>query len=356
MDASLSTRSKRNTGVTRVMISYRNRHVNEVEEFVARMLGDGESDKAFRTHIGAQGRYEVKRLPPASLCGEYEAHTPMRRWMLTGILEDHIREVDEVWVYKTDDYLDSWWTVAEMVMVANVNTASGRRIKVRVYDPVKHILQDAAGTAFDVVLTDEQVKRLARHLSNTRPDTMGPECRRNMEAIKAVAKKMRYMPKFLQKEMLNNMRQMFKLTIPTTLPPDEKEKMLNDMTELYADPDKLTAYASDEVFSDDYWSQMSYQVAEKTSACKNGKIDVDAFMASPMNELLPFSEEEMVSRFAKSGTITVDGGATLKISKASYDRYLWLASRMGQATMGDVEGLAILPMFNIERQTNEKGQ
>ena len=350
LEESLARRRKRNDAATRVMISYRSRHAEEVSKFIANIQGKTESDKEFRDHIGAHGSYEVKMLPPASLCGEREAHTPMRRWMLAGILEDHIREVDEVWVYKTDDYFNSWWTMAEMVMVANVRGTDGGAVKLRVYDPASQILQDAVGTPFDVVLTEERIKRLARYLSNTRPDTMGPECRRNMESMKAIAETQRNMPKFLRKEMLENLRQVLEDSIPVSLPPAEKEKMLADMMAMYEDPEKLEAYASDEVFSDEYWSQISYQVTDMTPAYKNGKIDVDAFMSCPMKELLPLSEDEMISRFATRGTFRVDGNVTLEISKASYDRYLWLASRMGQATVGDAEGLAVVPIFNVKRK------
>ena len=90
-----------------VMISYRNKYANEV--------------KYLKERKEKEGNIEVKALPPGSLCGDYEAHTPMRRWMLVGLLEDHIRSVDEVWVYLTEDYTDSWWTLAEIVMTANLN-------------------------------------------------------------------------------------------------------------------------------------------------------------------------------------------------------------------------------------------
>ena len=69
-----------------VMISYRNSCSKEVERF--------------RKEVEVQGEIEIKVLPPGSLCGDNEAHTPMRRWMLVGLLDDHIREVDEVWVYR----------------------------------------------------------------------------------------------------------------------------------------------------------------------------------------------------------------------------------------------------------------
>ena len=75
---SLALREHKRGDKTRVMISYRNSCSLEVEKF--------------RKDIETQGKVEIKVLPPGSLCGDYEAHTPMRRWMLVGLLDDHIRE------------------------------------------------------------------------------------------------------------------------------------------------------------------------------------------------------------------------------------------------------------------------
>lgn len=119
---SLEKYGQKRGGKTRVMISYRNSCSEEVERF--------------RKEEEAKGKVEIKVLPPGSLCGDYEAHTPMRRWMLAGLLDDHIREVDEVWVYYNDTYTNSWWTLAELVMVANINKDRGddNKVKIKVYD------------------------------------------------------------------------------------------------------------------------------------------------------------------------------------------------------------------------------
>ena len=85
---SLALHKSKKGNKKRVFISYRNSCSKEVEQF--------------RKDIEAQGKVEIKVLPPGSLCGDYEAHTPMRRWMLAGLLDDYIREVDEVWVYYND--------------------------------------------------------------------------------------------------------------------------------------------------------------------------------------------------------------------------------------------------------------
>lgn len=125
MSVSLEMHKPKKGDKKRVMISYRNSCSKEVE--------------LFRKRVEAKDEVEIKVLPPGSLCGDYEAHTPMRRWMLVGLLEDHIRSVDEVWVYYNDIYTNSWWTLAEMLMVAYINhdRADKDKVKLNVYDAGK---------------------------------------------------------------------------------------------------------------------------------------------------------------------------------------------------------------------------
>ena len=166
--ASLEIRRRKKHEKTFVMISYRNSHSEEVEKFKSIIVGTDSSSIIERHRLGCDGNYELKVLPPASLCGADEAHTPMRRWMLIGLLENHIREVDEVWVYESRnakgevDYTKSWWTIAEMIMVANVNFDNPKKIKVKVYNPIKQLFYETTPQQYIVNITEAQHKRLAR--------------------------------------------------------------------------------------------------------------------------------------------------------------------------------------------------
>ena len=202
---SLDLRERKKGGKPKVMISYRNGCSNEVEQF--------------RKEVEVQGKVEMKVLPPGSLCGDYEAHTPMRRWMLVGLLDDHIREVDEVWVYYNDIYTNSWWTLAELVMVANINYDRNEddKIKIKVYDSkAKRFLTEKEYPEFvKVSLNLDQHRRLARLLSNTRPDTMGPENIENINQLKQIVPLMRNMPKFLRNRLVKQMRPLLEQGVPT---------------------------------------------------------------------------------------------------------------------------------------------
>ena len=360
-DASLEIRRRKQHKKTSVMISYRNSHSEEVEKFKSIIVGTDSSSKIERHRLGCDGDYELKVLPPASLCGADEAHTPMRRWMLVGLLEDNIREVDEVWVYESRnakgeiDYTKSWWTIAEMIMVANINYDNTKKIKVKVYNPIKKQFYETTQQQYLVNITEAQHKRLARYLSNTRPDTMGPECLAQVKQLKMIANLMRYSTDEMKQQMLENLRVNFELSVPKTLEEDERKQMIDDMIKMYSDPDEIERYAQDDVFKEEFWNDISYQTAEATSCFTDGHIDVDKFMSTPMDEVTGHPLEDFVkASLENEDTInlgTSENPLKYKVSKANIDRYLWLATRMGRPTVkeGNAPGLERIPIYNITR-------
>lgn len=322
-----------------VMISYRNKYTNEV--------------KALKERKEKEGNIEVKALPPGSLCGDYEAHTPMRRWMLVGLLEDHIRTVDEIWVYLTEDYTDSWWTLAEMVMTANLNfeRKNGKRILVRVYDPSKEdFLPENEIPSFLIPkITVEHHNRLARYLSNTRPETMGPEMLQQVRQMKQLAKILRFSPSSIKEQVLVNLKETLSASIPSELSDDQKPEMLTKMLALYSNPDELEDYASHDVFQESFWNNISYQVSLKTPAFNGDSIDVDSFMQTPMLELTSLDDRKLSKACIKKGMVemsNLEGKGKYNVSVGT-TRYLWLATRMGQPTVKDAPGLEVIQTYNL---------
>lgn len=361
LGASLVIRRRKKYEKTSVMISYRNSHSEEVEKFKSIITGTDIQSKNERHRLGCDGDYELKVLPPASLCGADEAHTPMRRWMLVGLLEDHIREVDEVWVYESRndngeiDYTKSWWTIAEMIMVANINYDNIKKIRVKVYNSIKQQFYETTPQQYLVNVTEAQHKRLARYLSNTRPDTMGPECLAQVKQLKMIAILMRHSTEEMKQQMLENLRANFELSVPKTLEEDERQQMIDDMIKMYSAPDEIECYANDDVFQEKFWNDISYQTAETTDCFTNNRIDVDKFMSTPMDEVTGHPLEDFVkASLENEGTInlgTSENPLKYKVSKANIDRYLWLATRMGRPTVkeGNAPGLERIPIYNITR-------
>ena len=322
---------------TRVMISYRNSCSREVE--------------LFRKREEAKGKVEIKVLPPGSLCDDYEAHTPMRRWMLVGLLEDHIRSVDEVWVYYNDIYTNSWWTLAEMVMVAYINNdrAEKDRVKVKVYDAGKKRLMDENDEGYPaclhVQLSDSQHRKLARYLSNTNSSTMGPEALRQIDGLKQIAAMMQSLDQEEIAVVVEQIRPMIEQGVPGDLPQEDREKMVNDMLAMYSDPKALMAYANDPVFKDEFWNNISYQTERVTAAFKDGSIDVDVFMDTPLQELTKFKDDNL--------RIAADSNSQIELTGKKYyvgegkKRFLWLATRMGMPTVKDAPGIEIVQTYNL---------
>ena len=339
---SLALRERKKGGKPQVMISYRNSCSNEVEQF--------------RKEVEVQGKVEIKVLPPGSLCGDYEAHTPMRRWMLVGLLDDHIKEVDEVWVYYNDIYTNSWWTLAELVMVANINYDRNEddKIKIKVYDSEeKRFLTEKEFPEFvKVSLNPDQHRRLARLLSNTRPDTMGPETIENINQLKQIVPIMRNMPKFMRNKLVNQMRPLLEQGVPTSIPKEQQEEMIQDLVKMYSDPDELERYVNDEVFQDVFWKNLSYQTEERTPALAKGVVNPNVFMDVPMAEDTGFSEEELKVADSNGTLITLTsskGTKRYRVEKG-ITRYLWLATSMGRPTVKDAPGLEVIQTYNLIKE------
>ena len=342
MVASLEIPKKKTVKKKSVMISYRNMYASEV--------------KALMERNEKEENIEVKALPPGSLCGDYEAHTPMRRWMLVGLLEDHLRTVDEVWVYLTEDYTESWWTLAELVMTANLNyeRKNGKKILIRVYDPNKEdfLPENKIPSSLLPQITEEHHKKLARYLSNTRPDTMGPEMLQQVRQMKQLAKILRFSPSSIKEQILANLKETLSASIPSELPEDQKEEMLKEMLAMYSNPDELEKYASDDVFQDSFWNNISYQVGPRTPAFKGETIDVDSFMQTPMQELTALDDRELSKKCKKNETVEVcnfEGKGNYNVS-VDTTRYLWLATRMGQTTIKDAPGLEVIQTYNLIKE------
>ena len=337
MSASLELHKPKKGDKKRVMISYRNSCSKDVE--------------LFRKQEEPKGDVEIKVLPPGSLCDDYEAHTPMRRWMLVGLLEDHIRSVEEVWVYYNSIYTNSWWTLAEMVMVAYINhdRAEKDKVKVKVYDVgKKRFLADGEEgypAYLHIQLTNSQHQKLARYLSNTRPDTMGPETLRQVAGLKKLAWVMRFMTKKKRSFFAEQMRPMIEQGVPIDMPQKDRDKMVNDLLAMYSDPKAIMAYANDAVFKDDFWNNISYQTERVTAAFKDGTIDVDTFMDTPMLELTKYKDYKLRTAAYSNSQIKLKGNKYY-VGEGK-KRYLWLATRMGMPTVKDAPGLEIIQTYNL---------
>ena len=344
-------RRKKEGNKKKVLISYRNSHYKEVAEYKAKY------EKKHPNTI-------VRMIEPGVLCTGEETLTPMRKWMLVFMLEERIHDIEELIIYKTKDYTHSWWTCAELVMVAynNYNRDNSKKIKVTFYDPYteKESEEDAISWLIHPTLNESQKNRLSRLAANTRPDTMGPECMNNIDQMRSICNSINNSNFIVRSFLKWSIKQMLKKSIPTTLSEREKKEMLKKTLKLYTNKDELDLYLSDEVFQDNFWNKLSYQTEWPTPAFIKVKdnnvekisIDIEAFLNAPMNELISATVDELQTKSNLNEKVSIQTGhkhIELYVKESGNKRYLWLATRMGQPVVkgNNPPGLEDIPVFEL---------
>jgi hypothetical protein len=103
--------------------------------------GHDESDVARLSEgvIRGQGTSKsVRFLRRGELAGPDELLSELRRWEILVDIRRWIWAADEIWIYDTADYIDSWWTRAELILLAMA--ASSITGKIFRYDPARQSL------------------------------------------------------------------------------------------------------------------------------------------------------------------------------------------------------------------------
>jgi hypothetical protein len=117
-------------------LSYRGRYYNEVLR-LADLISDSK--------VPDNGRRRLRIVSPAEFALERELLSAGHRWMILSYLRLLILFSGEFWVYQTNDYLTSWWTLGELVVATdlqeNPRTPS---LRIRSYNPINNTLADTA--------------------------------------------------------------------------------------------------------------------------------------------------------------------------------------------------------------------
>ena len=116
-------------------------------------------------------------------------------------------------------------------------------------------------------------------------------------------------------------------------------------SEQHSAPKAIMAYANDAVFKDELWNNISYQTERVTAAFKDGTIEVDTFMDTPMLELTKLKDENLCTTAASNSQITLKGNKYY-VGEGK-KRYLWHATRMGMPTVKDAPSIEIVQTYNL---------
>lgn len=345
-----------------ILISYRSRYYYQDYGGIVKPLKDRICP------VNYEEDYSLTIFKPESLCSGDEILTPMRRWMLVGLLDDRIRLMDEVWIYHTPDYFDSWWTISELVSVCYYNSTTGNNkpVIVRLYNPetdmlTKVDLEKDYNIDINKVINKKRiyVDRMARLMANTRPDIMAPEAREDILRIKSLASLLqnsRFLGWWILRRIRKSMVSMSKLSMPSNMSKEEKEEVMQKIVGMYSDPRQIIDYANDEVFSEDFWHKLSYGIGESGLFLKDdvnslsGYVNLQSYFDAPMNDLINYSENELLDLISKTPIVHLEGinGKSIDGKITSVTRkYLWHITKMGIPGGINESGLEPINVFHM---------
>jgi hypothetical protein len=276
----------------RVFISYRSRHLAAVRQ-LGRRIERGEF------HDG--GPRTAFFLTPGELVYEDEVLTELRHWQLASMIDRRVGAADELWVYETDDYYESWWTRAELVTVAYRIASGIYAPEVRLFRPERGEVS-APPTTFLPVMSRGQKARMARWYANADPGMIAPEA-------------------------LATMRAYSQLPLLGRLP-----------------------YFHDHVWSEDFWFNNLLpcdRCAERAERLRLSDLEAFLWLRDPkLNRLSQRQVEEGLAR----GAVVCPGCETVyKIRQGSHPRYLWVPLRTRSGAGPDGSHLLKLPIIRVER-------
>lgn len=108
-----------------IFISYRTKYENRSEDFLKKgyMFTVSELVENLNKGVYHNGTNKTaKYLDDGNLVYSSELNTKQRAWQLLTIIDrEYISHCDEFWIYGSDDYLDSWWTLGELIMYSYLN-------------------------------------------------------------------------------------------------------------------------------------------------------------------------------------------------------------------------------------------
>ncbi|BAS60128.1 hypothetical protein NIES2135_67650 (plasmid) [Leptolyngbya boryana NIES-2135] len=281
-----------------IFISYRSRYFNAVQ------------------HIAEQVRKQGKTvflLPPGELVYENELLTKMQHWLLSTLIDERVKAAQELWIYNTEDYLNSWWTQAELVTIA-YNFYQRKPVpKVRLLNPKKTFnprkidesVVDAPNSLLPV-MNKPQWRKMERLYAQTDPSTMSPEALFTFDAAKR---------SFFQK-------------IPF-----------------------INRYINDEVWSREFWFQPLLPCVTCKSKDAPKHIDIDKFLKVDVPGLHGLSEENLVEDTLSQQLLQQGGKISCPMCSSIYrltpdnSRYIWVS----KASVGNTKPLIERPVWRVEK-------
>lgn len=277
----------------RIFISYRSRHLEEVQRLkTAIERGD--------FHSGVE--QTVRLLMPGELVYENELFTEQQHWQLVSMIDRRLGAAEELWIYETDDYFASWWTRAELVTVSYRRASGASAPRVYAYDSARGRVR-ALDDNFLPSMSREQERRMARWYANSDPGTMGPE---SVTPIRILAQ----------------------------LPIIGHFKFFND-----------------HVWSDEFWSYLLLPCAVCAARrASTARINLEEFLWLRESHLIRLSPEQLAEGEGPKEVNCPVCGSPYVVEEDDSPRYLWMPTRAGVPTTPDGSGLLKIPVYRGSRK------
>jgi hypothetical protein len=264
-------------------------------------------------------------IKPGALALQTEMLTEVRRWMIMGLLDDELRRSDELWIVESADYRGSWWTTAELYAAEYVAETPGERLRIRIWNPETGEVRDGEMPEYRIDLSDAHRKRMARVLSNTRPDQLSPESR---VAMRMLRWGYRLGLGWLVNRKMKSFSEQHQPMLQNSLP----EKLANDVDiSPILQKNAMREYVNDRVFRDEFWDDLYIEPQRIGGSVADYRPSPEAFINSPEKEMIRIPGAEAAAAVARGRR------AVGKIGKTKYEltlvsgppRYFWRPVRVG---------------------------
>ncbi len=236
--------------------------------------------------------HSVRFILPGELAYANELLTEMRRWQVLTIIDRYMGAADEVWIYRTDDYLQSWWTQGEIVTMSYRREAGTKNPKIRIFDYASRTVINAP-PLYLPSMTRAERKRMARWYANTDPWEIGPEG-------------------------------IVPMRIYASLPLIGRLK-----------------YLQDHVWSEEFWEYPRLPCSDATLSGVARPFSVNDFLWIKDHTLTPAHLQEAI----KHGEVVCPFCRTAYQLRQLPPRYLWYPRRMGKVTGPEGLPLQALPTY-----------
>lgn len=243
----------------------------------------------------------VRYFPPGVLSTELMPE--QRRWSILSMIDRFIGPANEVWVYESEAYYNSWWTLGELATLAYRKSQSYRGKqppKLRIFNPQTDRLSDAPPNYLPT-MNDSQNKRMARWYANSDAATMGPEAR---------------LPMFTCQQ----------IPIVNWLP-----------------------YVNDHVWSEEFWLYPILDCATcRTIGQQGNKFDIEAFLWTQGRGFHRLSPQEIRQGLTTGQVVCPTCNTSYRLSAGIEQRFFWIPQRAASKF-----GTQLMQLYGIDPRNHD---